>query len=124
MVLRDVAKEIFPPGVPAILRWRLAMFAVVMLMLFHIAWACGWLAYAGLGDGFAHAAEVNKVQGDISTLRESILEQQLFDMHIKRCASPDGSEIRTYLAEKIQTKQKEYRRITGAIYDLPGCDQL
>lgn len=120
----DVARELFPPGVPTILRWRLAMFLLSIVMLFHVAWACGWLLYLGLGNGFAKAEEVQSLKSDINALRTVALEQNMFDMHIKRCAAAPGSPIKIFLAEKIQTLQAEYVQVTGRYYVLPSCSEL
>ena len=124
MVLKDVAKELFPPDVPAIVKWRLMMSAVSMVMLFHVAWACGWMAYAGLGSGFAYAADVQSMQKTLNSLRTTALEQNMFDMHLKRCAADEGSEIRRFLTEKIESLQREYRELQSANYALPRCSDL
>lgn len=121
---KDIASALFPPGIPAIARWRLVIFASVAVLMFHVAWACGWLGYIGLGNGFAYAEDVQKVQTDITSLRQSIIEQTMFDMQIRRCAAPQGGELRRFLTEKIQRLQNEYRDITGIVYQLPSCEEM
>lgn len=43
------------------------------LLVGHIAFAFGWLAWAGL-PGFAYAGDVTRVQSDVSSIKVELLE--------------------------------------------------
>ena len=81
--MKEVIKELFPPDTPPILRWRLAVFAFCILVMFHIVWACGWLEPLGIeeskggGLGFLTMArdEVHRFR-NISALKR--MGQRLF----------------------------------------------
>lgn len=55
------------------------------LLVFHIAWACGWLQFMGL-TGFAQAGELADVKSDLATLmiKQNIETRTSFETEIKR----------------------------------------
>lgn len=55
------------------------------LLVFHIAWACGWLAFMNL-PGFAQAGELADVKNDLTTLmtKQNIETRTSFETEIKR----------------------------------------
>lgn len=100
------------------------------LIVLHIAYACGWLAYIGLGSGFALADEVDQkiasaLEPVVTEQREQrtvleTLSRQLTDQLAnsvaseirylvgKRCKEREGSEERERLQREIDRKQIEY----------------
>lgn len=55
------------------------------LLVFHIAWACGWLQFMGL-VGFAQAGELADVKSDLGVLmtKQNIETRTSFETEIKR----------------------------------------
>jgi hypothetical protein len=122
--MKDAIKELFPPGVPPVLKWRLAVFAVVVLFLFHIAWACGWLESTGLGSGFASASELNSrvsaVEGNVKDIKLSLIEQSIFDAKESECTATDP-QARRFFASRVQTLSREYQALSGYVFSIPPC---
>lgn len=122
--MKDALKELFPPGVPPILKWRLAMFAVVVLFLFHVAWACGWLEKFGVGTGFASASELDRRVGAVETnvkdIKLSLIEQSLYDAKESECTATDPRAKRFFIS-RVQTLSREYQSISGFVFDIPPC---
>lgn len=108
--MRDAIKELFPPGIPAIHRWRLVIAGVCAVALAHAA-----LAFGLIGDGFAR-------NSDVADIKRELLEQQLFDSRLKQCQLP--IEQRRFYTPRIQDLMRRYREATGVEYRLPPCDEL
>lgn len=122
--MKDAIKELFPPGVPPVLKWRLAMFAIVVLFLFHIAWACGWLSSFGVGSGFATASEldsrVTAVEDNVKDIKLSLIEQSLYDAKESECTATDP-QARRFFASRVQTLSREYQILAKMIFNIPPC---
>lgn len=122
--MKDAIKELFPPGVPPVVKWRLAMFAIVMLFLFHVAWACGWLEGWGLGSGFASAAELDRrvsaIETSVKDIRLSLIEQSLYDAKESECTANDPSAKRFFVL-RVQTLSREYQELARVIFNIPPC---
>lgn len=93
-----------------------------MLLVVHILFACGWLAWAGL-PGFAYAADVTSVRNDVSSIKVELLESRIFDTRVRQCESTTA-EPRTFYREKLQELLRKYRELTAADYRLPSCGEL
>jgi hypothetical protein len=122
--VKDALKELFPPGVPPVLKWRLAMFAAVVLFLFHVAWACGWLESLGLGTGFASASELDRrvsvVETNVKDIKLSLIEQSIFDAKESECTASD-LQARRFFASRVQTLSREYYALSGFVFSIPPC---
>jgi hypothetical protein len=122
--VKDALKELFPPEVPPVLKWRLAVFAVVVLFLFHVAWACGWLEGVGMGTGFASAAELDRrvsvVEGNVKDIKLSLIEQSIFDAKESECTATDPRAKR-FFALRVQTLSREYQILADVIFNIPPC---
>lgn len=122
--VKDALKELFPPEVPPILKWRLAVFAVVVLFLFHVAWACGWLEPLGIGSGFATATELNSrvtaVETNVKDIKITLIEQSIFDAKESECTATDP-QARRFFASRVQTLGREYYVITNIVFNIPPC---
>lgn len=92
------------------------------LLLAHVAFAFGWLAWAGL-PGFAYAGDVTSVRNDVSSIKVELLEQRIFDTRVRQCESA-SAEPRTFYREKLQELLRKYRDLTAADYRLPSCGEL
>lgn len=122
--MKDAIKELFPPGVPPVLKWRLAMFASGVLFLFHIAWACGWLQSFGFGSGFASAAELDRrvtvVEDNVKDIKLSLIEQNIFVAKESECTATDP-QARRFFASRVQTLSREYHLIAKVPFNIPPC---
>lgn len=129
--MKDAIKEIFPPDVPPIVRWRLAIFAMVLLFLFHVAWACGWLETIGVGSGFAKASEnearfssvtqeMVAVKRDVKDIKVQLLEQGIFDAKESECTATDAT-ARRFFASRVQSLSREYQTLTSLVFNIPPC---
>lgn len=122
--MKDALKELFPPGVPPIVKWRLAVFAVVVLFFFHIAWACGWLDHLGFGSGFASATELDRRVGAVETnvkdIKLSLIEQSIFDAKESECTATDP-QARKFFSSRVQTLSREYQALSGFVFSIPPC---
>lgn len=122
--VKDAIKELFPPEVPPIIRWRLAVFAMVVLFLFHIAWACGWLESLGVGSGFATATELNSrvtaVESNVKDIKLSLIEQSIFDAKESECTATDP-QARRFFASRVQALSREYSVLSNLVFNIPPC---
>jgi hypothetical protein len=92
------------------------------LLVVHIAFACGWLAWTGI-SGFAYASDVQNVSDDVSAIKVELLEQRIFETRLRQCQS-ESAEPRTFYREKLQELLRKYRELMAADYALPGCREL
>lgn len=121
--MKEAISALFPPGVPALVRWRLAVFAVLVVMIGHVIWACGWLDRFGVGGGFAYAADMIRVSDDVSSIKVELIEQKLFDTRVRQC-SAQSREPRIFYSEKLQELMRRYRELTESDYNPPQCTEL
>lgn len=137
--MKEAFKTIFPPGVPTILKWRLSMFAAVVAIGVHIAWACGFLASIGL-SGFANASDIDKkieplrndmakIDAKVSALSEQIVQSlasskasDIRQLASRRCRAK--AEEKEAINREIDMRQDEYYRLTSRLYQLPTCTEL
>lgn len=119
--MKDLLAALFPPEIPAIARWRLTMFAAAVLMCLHVAWACGWLGYLGLGRGFAYAGDVVQVRAEVSSVREELIEDQIWRTRVQQCqAIKDGDSSSAY-AQRVSQLLAKYQALTGRQYQMLSC---
>lgn len=111
--MREVLKELLPPDVPPVVRWRLAVACVCAGMLFFMGWAISpW--------GFARAGDMNNIQSDINDVKISQLEQALFSAKDSECTSPDPV-ARSFFRQRVLSLSRDYFRITGISANIPPC---
>lgn len=121
--MKELFVSLFPPDVPAVVKWRLSIFAAVALMAAHVAWACGWLENLGIGSGFAYSEDVEKVQEDVSSIKLALIEQRLFDVRLRQCSASSQEAKRFYL-QQLQELMSEYQRLTEREHKPPSCEEL
>ena len=139
-ILRAGADGLTPTekGKFAALMWR-------GLVAVHILWACGFLAYVGLGGGFAKADDVdqkvatamNPVMQQLKEINQSLDKATEGQKRIlietktirirelqKTCMTTQPNTVeRNRLAAEIDMAQFEYKQLTGERYPLqPTCD--
>lgn len=95
---------------------RLAVVGVTCVSFwFFAAWTVG-LAPA-FGAGFASSEDVKGIK--VQLLSESIIQAR-----IQYCAAPIGSRMKGYFLTQVNEKTREYQKVTGAMYNLPDCEEL
>lgn len=128
--MNEMLKELFPPDVPPVLRWRLAIFAFSVLVVFHIVWACGWLEFLGI-SGFAKASDleqrVTKVTQEVAGVKQGVneikiqlLEQSIFDAKERECTAGDVA-ARRFFASRVLSLSREYYALAGSTINIPPC---
>ena len=123
MSLKELGTILFPPDVPAVIKWRLAVFATIIVIVAHAMWGHGWLSGIGLGDGYAYADSLKSVRADVSQIQAALTEQRIFDLRIRQCEA-DTQEQKRFYTQRVQELMNEYRAITGTEYRLPACEEL
>lgn len=116
-MIREVVGELFPPGVPQLVRWRLAMFAFCVFVTFHIAWACGLLP--GF-SGFAAEAQVKAVEDKVDTILKLQIEARLRDLKSEKCRAA-SEPLKRLLQAEIDNLQHQHKKLDGLVYVLPNC---
>lgn len=103
-----------PPGMSPELVWRLAvsgtLFALVVVVSFHIAWACGLVGESG----FAQAA-------DVDDTKRLILEEKLDRIYTVICLEQAVDQA---IAERARSLQAQYREVNGGDAYPVDCELL
>lgn len=112
----------------------------MMLIAFHVAWACGWVP--GL-EGFAQSSKLEEVKTQIISLRDEnektvqsinvtqtailvrLIRSDIETARAQQCraireGNPTAAEGWRY---KMQVGLNEYLSSTGQGYALRGCDE-
>lgn len=108
----------------------------------HIAWACGFLAFAGL-PGFVRAEDLTLqdirtkqtqlarqfqgVQNDQRSIQENQLDGQIQQAREKQCHAIQTSngDAKAFATDKLQDRLAQYFRLMGHnYYRLPDCSEL
>lgn len=113
--------------------WRL-------LLMFHVAWACGLFSFIGL-QGFLQASDMDN---EVKPIKQELVQQRLFleqmskaltdslaagvasDIRVKiarRCKEKDRLE-RERLNKEIDKLQDQYVEYKTIRYPEPNCDEL
>lgn len=126
-VIKEAVKELLPPGMPKALRWRLSIFAVCLLFLFHILYACGWLARFGFGEGFATAADFKSLSQEVKDIKVDLLEQRIYEAQKLRCESQKSQNyvaLQFYI-NQVNKMHREYAiAMKGVLLQVPTCQEL
>jgi hypothetical protein len=116
-VIKEVVKEIFPPEVPAVIRWRLVVFAVCLAFALHILWARGMIPGV---SGFAYASDVAKLRASVETILKMQLEDRLRNLQSEKCRA-DSEALKRVIQIEIDRLQHEHKQLDGTIYTLTRC---
>lgn len=118
----SLMKELFPPDVPPIARWRLAHFALGVIMTVFMMWALGLFAAIGF-PGFAKAADIQSVQRDVKEINLSLLEQRIYEAQRLQC-SASNAEAQKFYDGQVKKMHREYREASGILLPVPDCRHL
>lgn len=111
--LKEAFKELFPPGVPPLLRWRLAIAGMNCLFLMFMGWSVS-------PYGFALGADQEKLRESIVDIRVNMLEQTLFSAKDSECTSTDPAAKR-FFQLRVLALGREYFGLTKTTMDIPPC---
>lgn len=140
-MVKDALIELFPPDVPRLLRWRLAVSAAIAMTGVHILWACGLMPNA---SGFARADDVDeKISAAVDTIYKEIgkvakqqadtdevvkdiraeqIATRLRELRAVLCNATDHEDTQR-LSTDIETAQRAYKKLTGERYPAQGCKE-
>lgn len=110
-------EELFPPGIKPVQRWRIMVFAALLGLTVHVAWACGLIP--GL-HGFALADDVEKISGNVDTILLLSMENTIRGLAEELCRTKNVSS-RHIFQEQIDRLQLQHHDMTGAYYPTSGC---
>lgn len=123
--MKEFAKALFPPDIPAVVQWRLATFAGVFTLFVFATWSLGGFSSWGFGSGFAHSEHVKRLGDQLNSVQSDLLESSLFDNRSKWCrAIEEKKSDKKFYAEKSRELQKRYKDSAGYDWRLPDCDEL
>lgn len=134
-VILDAAAYLVPPDIDAdpkrIRRWRGAMALALIVSiggnLFHIAWACGFLTWAGF-SGFAEAKEVASIQNQLRGIERGQTRTEIWSTRIAQCQVLKKGESAAYLqvlTQQLNDALDRYARLNdGHSFRLPPCSEL
>ncbi len=71
---------------------------------------------------YATAGEVNKVREDVSEVQLTVLQSDLIAVRQLQCKLATGDKI--WYAKRIGELQHAYRKMTGAEFPIPQCEDL
>lgn len=115
--MKALLTALFPPGVPAVTRWRLAVCTALAFVCIHVVFAHGLLPYAG--SGFAYA-------DDVKSIKVELIGKTTFDTRVLQCkslADPNQS-ARNFYAQRMRELKQKYREVAGVDFDEPRCEEL
>lgn len=112
-MLKEAVKELFPPEVPPLMRWRLAVFAYGVVGILTALWAVS-------PYGFAYASDLNAIKNDVNDIKTTLLEQSIFAAKESECTAVDDS-ARRFFQQRVLSLGRDYYRLTGIPVTVPPC---
>lgn len=131
--MKDVMRELFPPEIPPVVKWRLAHFLLGVVMLLFMFWALGAFAFFGF-PGFARASDqvvkdrtitsqIASVNQEIKAMKVDQLEQRIYDTQRLLCSS-STTDSRRFYSSQVSRMIRDYYNLTNVTFRLPDCDEL
>lgn len=117
-MVKDIAAELFPPGLPRLVRWRLAMFASLMFIYGVLFW---------MHATHAKAADVSEIAKSVSEIKATLLSKEIVDARIRQCAAINAGDTRgsaRFWQERLQDLTDQYFKVTKREYPVPSCSEL
>jgi hypothetical protein len=111
--MREAFKDLLPPGMTPVLRWRLTIAAVCASFM-------GFIGYAESPAGFASAPAFNNLRADVTDIKISLIEQQLFDAKESECTSSSPSSA-SFFSLRVIALSREYFKLAGTPIIIPPC---
>lgn len=108
-------------------RYRMAMCQIASSVSQILQWLVLAAAFGIVGRiGFASQADTQDVRESVMQIQIGQLEGRLFETRVRQCQAirEANSAAKSFLGQKISELQRDYRKLTGHEYGLPGCDAL
>lgn len=121
--MNEVIKSLLPPEDNPVKRWRQAIAAVVILLVFAVASGFGMFSWLGF-SGFARASDLDRrvsaVEENVKDIKISLIEQSLFDAKESECASTDLT-ARRFFSQRVLALGREYFDLAKTTLSVPPC---
>lgn len=128
--MKDTINSILPPENDPVKRWRVAVFCVIVALMFMTAGSFGTFSKFGW-VGFARASEIDDklapVIADVSTLKASVkeirlqqIEESMFSAKESECKATD-IEARRFFSSRVLQLSREYFGLSGTVLTIPPC---
>lgn len=123
-------KELLPPDVPPVQRWRLSIAAAIFALFFIIGGSYGMFSKFGW-MGFARASEidekiapvvkkVDRLEGSVKEIRLQQIEDSIFSAKESECKSTDLNAKR-FFSSRVLALSREYFNLAGTSISIPPC---
>jgi hypothetical protein len=111
--MKELLKELFPPDIPPIARWRLMVFGCCIYAVMFGVWAVS-------PYGFAWAGDQEMLEVKVKDINVNLLEQSLFDAKESECASTTV-EARRFFSRRVIALSREYQQLAKVQIGIPPC---
>lgn len=123
-------KELLPPDVPPVQRWRLAVAGTIVLLFLIVGGSYGVFSKFGW-MGFARASEidekikpvvekVDRLEGSVKELRLQQIEDGIFSAKESECTASDPV-ARRFFSARVLSLSREYFSLSGTSINIPPC---
>lgn len=125
---RETLGELIPPGARSRdpqLRWQWFVSIAIGGFALHVAQACGFLAWVGLG-GFAMANDVSQQQATLVQIQIGQLNRDMRDAKRQVClaqAQKNPAALDSW-SRQLQNSRGLYYSITKSWPDVQSCEEL
>jgi hypothetical protein len=120
--MKEVLKELIPPDVPVITRYRIAISSTLLGLLWITAAAWGIFAALGI-PGFAYASDVIKLRADVNSIKLDLLEERIYNAKRLWCAT-GTMESKRFYQQQITSMHRDYYQQTGIAINIPTCSEI
>lgn len=121
--MKELLKELAPPNLPAVARYRLAVFGTLLGLITSAAASWGLFAAFGI-PGFAYASDLNNLKSDVKSIKMDLLEERIYNAQRLWCGT-QTRESKQFYARQISTMHRQYYEQTGGIaLQIPTCSEI
>lgn len=121
--MKEMLKELAPPDLPALTRYRLVISGTVLGLLVSAGASWGLFGLFGI-PGFAYASDVDDLKLDVGSIKIDLLEERMYTARRLWCGTKT-QESRQFYNRQISAMHRQYFKWTGGIsVDLPTCKEL
>jgi len=118
----SIVEALIPPrdGEDRMYKWRVAVSLSIALLTITLA---GHLLYAaGALPGYENEAFV--ARNDLNQLADVTLTKAIYEAKKEQCSAPAGSKARSTYSQLVDRYVRQYKELTGIVFDEPECDDL
>lgn len=118
-MLKETMKGLLPPDLPEVTRWRLVVFASIIVLGLVVISGYGAFAFLGL-DGFAHSEDLDKVKDNMKEVRIQLIEQGVFEAKDSECTAANSYAER-FFQRRVLELSRAYFEVVGTPMVIPPC---